>query len=150
MIIVDPKTFKILEDYDENKGYITVETFTTYTMPVIDVPAVIRKNKDGEDVVEQEAVVHYDELNIKNGYFIKDVDLESMGLVVGETVLPGFTDVGLYTPYTPEQLAEREEAKREEEKRQELYEAIPGRLETVESTQDDIVLLLADIVGGAI
>lgn len=55
---------------------------------------------------------------------------------------------------TPEEKAEKAKIREEEEKKQEeiqeFVETGSDRLGTVETTQDDIVLLLADIVGGAI
>ena len=62
-----------------------------------------------------------------------------------------------YVPYTQEEIEEQKKYKEEQdrvsaeyEKQQAIIDALPDRMNNVENTQDDIVLLLADIVGGVI
>lgn len=59
--------------------------------------------------------------------------------------------------FTQEELDQQEKDQKEyeklmaeAEKRERVLNALPTRVDEVETTQDDVVLLLADIVGGAI
>ena len=48
-----------------------------------------------------------------------------------------------YIRYTTEELAEQAEAKKKAE-----LETVPGRMDALEEANDDIVLMMADLIGG--
>ena len=62
----------------------------------------------------------------------------------------GYT-VAAVPPPTAEELAAQEKAKEaaaaEAKKKAEL-EAVPGRMDTLEAANDDIILMMADLIGG--
>lgn len=60
--------------------------------------------------------------------------------------------VAAVPPPTAEELAEQEKAKKaaatEAKKKAEL-EAVPGRVDALEAANDDLVLMMADLIGGS-
>ena len=63
--------------------------------------------------------------------------------------------VQVYHLYTAEELAAQEEAKKKAEeaaaaeaKKMAELEAVPGRMNALEAANDDIVLMMADLIGG--
>ena len=63
--------------------------------------------------------------------------------------------VQVYHLYTAEELAAQEEAKKKAEeaaaaeaKKKAELEAVPGRMNALEAANDDIVLMMADLIGG--
>lgn len=64
--------------------------------------------------------------------------------------------VQVYHLYTAEELAAQEEAKKKAEeaaaaeaKKKAELEAMPGRMDALEAANDDIVLMMADLIGGS-
>lgn len=60
-----------------------------------------------------------------------------------------------YIRYTTEELAEQAEAKKKAEeaaaaeaKKKAELETVPGRMDALEEANDDIVLMMADLIGG--
>lgn len=63
----------------------------------------------------------------------------------------GYT-VAAVPPPTAEELAAQEKAKEEaaaEAKKKAELEAVPGRMDTLEAATDDIILMMADLIGGS-
>ena len=63
--------------------------------------------------------------------------------------------VMLYIRYTAEELAEQAEAKKKAEeaaaaeaKKKAELETVPGRMDALEAANDDLVLMMADLIGG--
>lgn len=64
--------------------------------------------------------------------------------------------VQVYHVYTAEELAAQAEAKKKAEeaaaaeaKKKEELEAVPGRMDAQEAANDDLVLMMADLIGGS-
>lgn len=60
--------------------------------------------------------------------------------------------VAAVPPPTAEELAAQEKAKEEaaaEAKKKAALEAVPGRVDALEAANDDIVLMMADLIGGS-
>ena len=64
-------------------------------------------------------------------------------------------EVQVYHPYTAEELTAQKEAKKKAEeaaaaqaKKKAALEAVPERVDALEAANDDIVLMMADLIGG--
>lgn len=55
-----------------------------------------------------------------------------------------------YCPPTPEKLAEREACEAEREREAAKAAEVPDRLSALEASTDDVLLLVADMIGGAL
>ena len=63
----------------------------------------------------------------------------------------GYT-VAAVAPPTAEELAAQEKVKKEaaaEAKKKAELEAVPGRMDTLEAANNDLVLMMADLIGGS-
>lgn len=142
----------------ENNEVVNIEV--TY---VIDSPAEIKEEviteypnggKDVQEIIVRPEIGHFEIVyaNDKSpvpyqlqdpGYILKD------GYTYNDTL-----NIQYYRRLTEDEkqkMQEEEEKQRKEtEARHEFINTGADRLDSVEETQDDIVLLLADIVGGAV
>lgn len=82
-------------------------------------------------------------------------EVEDQPAVEGKEAWDEYEDIQRYKLYTEEEIAERERQRQEEEEaarkaqeREEFLESAPERLDTAEVDIEDLVLLMADIVGG--
>ena len=53
-----------------------------------------------------------------------------------------------YIRYTSEELTQRKAGQEAAAKRQAAWEAMPDRVDTLEAANDDIILMMADLIGG--
>ena len=127
MKIID-ETGAVVENPDLTLGYLTDDT------EEIIHPAV-------EGVEEQwhwETVAEY-----PNG----GRDVQRVVDVPGVPARPAWTEqlpIKRYIRYTTEELAAQEEARKKAEAREKL----PERVDALETANDDIVLMMADLIGG--
>lgn len=167
MIIINAVTNEHMsqDDVDTEIGYTVEEEINVNYMYVIDEPAEYKEvvvaeypATGGKDVEFQEVkpeIGHYNMLDTdgkKLPYYI-EVPLEQLSKTD-----PNYRTyfVQFYHEYTPQQIAEREQFREEmriqgeiEQAKHDRLMATPDRVDQVEGAQDDIILLLADIVGGA-
>ena len=127
MKIID-ETGAVMENPDLTLGYLTDST------EEITHPAV-------EGVEEQwhwETVTEY-----PNG----GKDVQRVVDVPGVPARPAWTEqlpIKRYIRYTAEELAAQEEARKKAEAREKL----PERVDALETANDDIILMMADLIGG--
>lgn len=114
-----------------------------------------------------EEVRHYETETLPDGtpaiYY--DADGREKGRDVRKVVdVPGVeaqeaydeeVEVQRYVLYTAEELAEQAEAKKKAEeaasaeaKKKAELETVPGRMDALEAANDDLVLMMADLIGG--
>lgn len=161
-MILDEVTKQIIEDPDLNIGELRAAQIPVSYRYVLEKPAeyeeyVIAEYPDtgGQDIGRREVSpeVGYWEMLDENGEVLPypiQIDTENFPK---ELEIPDVMFVDIYHVYTQDELEEIEEQRIEAEKaieKQKVLEGVPVRVDTVEETQDDIVLLLADIVGGAV
>lgn len=127
--------------------------------------------EDGTVVeIESEDDPHVDAIDTINGHFayipepgeeerklrsIQMKEVEDQPAVEGQEAWDEYEDIQRYILYTEEEIAERErqreaaeEAARKAQEREEFLESAPERLETTENDVSDLILIMADIVGG--
>ena len=127
MKILD-ETGAVVENPDLTLGYLTTST------EEVTHPAV-------EGVEEQwhwETVTEY-----PNG----GKDVQRVVDVPGVPARPAWTEqlpIKRYIRYTAEELAAQEEAR----KKQEAKDKLPERVDALETANDDIILMMADLIGG--
>ncbi len=127
MKIID-ETGAVVENPDLTLGYLTDDT------EEITHPAV-------EGVEEQwhwETVTEY-----PNG----GKDVQRVVDVPGVPARPAWTEqlpIKRYIRYTAEELAAQEEAR----KKAEAWKKLPERVDALETANDDIILMMADLIGG--
>lgn len=156
MLIYDEEG-NLLEDPDLNLGYIDKKVVPISHMYVIDKPEVSHKEvvhvypetggMDVVTVVDEPEEGHWESFD-ENGEPIH-VDMNLDGFL-RDKVVEDTLEVGIYIPYTLQEIEDRKVEMKAIEEHTKLMEETPRRLVTVEETQDDIILLLADIVGGTI
>ena len=102
-----------------------------------------------------EEVSHYETLaEYPNGG--KDVQkVVDVPGVEGKNAWDETVEVQVYHPYTAEELAQQAEAQKkaeeqakEDARKKEELEAVPGRVDDLEAANDDLVLMMADLIGG--
>lgn len=160
------ETRELLGEDDDPQDYEfdRTESYPIEITYIVDSPAEYERvlvaeyedtgGKDYERILKKPQEGHYSVVFADNKLPIPYDFPEPVGIPdTGDTY-----DDQLYIDYwrelTPEEKAEKAKIREEEEKKQEeiqeFVETGSDRLGTVETTQDDIVLLLADIVGGAV
>lgn len=107
--------------------------------------------KDYKEVVVKEEVGHFKVTDENGDIFPYQIDIPEG--ISKENLVPDIVDMVYWKQYTPEEIAQREQEEAESAAKAEAREAFlneaPDRVDNIESTQDDIVLFLADMVGGA-
>ena len=128
-----------IESPDLTKGYLKLETQTIHHDAVAGV----------------EEVIHYVTLaEYPNG----GKDVQKVVDVPGVKAKDAWDEeeqVQVYLLYTAEELAAQAEAKKKAEeaaaaeaKKKAELEAVPGRMDALEAANDDLVLMMADLIGG--
>lgn len=152
---------ELVENPDQELGYIEKKLIDVFHQYIIDEPAVTHEEVIAEypetggkdvaivvDVPEQGHWITTDQ----NGKLIPEYDGDLTGFP-RDTLVPDTWEYGLYIPYTEEELAEHQEEYdkllEETQKRDEFINNGPDQISELETTQEDMILLLADIVGGA-
>ena len=127
MKIID-ETGAVVENPDLTLGYLTAST------EEITHPAV----EGVEEVSHYETVTEY-----PNGG--KDVQkvVDRPGVQAQEEWVEQ-VPIQKYVRYTAEELAAQEEAR----KKQEANDKLPERVDALETANDDIILMMADLIGG--
>lgn len=127
-----------IETPDLTKGYLKQETQTIHHDAVAGV----------------EEVSHYEYKTYPNG----GRDRWKVVDVPGVDHRPAWDEevpVMRYIRYTAEELAEQAEAKKKaeeaaaaESKKKAELEAVPGRMDALEAANNDMILMMADLIGG--
>lgn len=148
-----------LENINGNTGEITEEQVAVEYRYVVESPedgewVVVKEypetgGKDVEWKVTSEEVGHWEMIDRESGKVLDyPIQVDISGLPKDQ-ITPDILELAIYRPYTQEEIEANEKAEREIIEMQETMEKLPGRVDEIEGAQDDIVLLLADIVGGA-
>ena len=127
MKILD-ETGAVVENPDLTLGYLVDDT------EPVEHPAV----EGVEEVSHYETVAEY-----SNG----GKDVQKIIDVPGVPAQAAWTEqvpVQRYIRYTAEELAAQEEAR----KKQEAKDKLPERVDALEAANDDIILMMADLIGG--
>lgn len=128
-----------IEAPDLTKGYLKQETQIVHHDAVAGV----------EEVSHYETICEYP----NGGKDVKKVvDVKA---VPAQEAYDEEVDVQRYVLYTAEELAAQAEAKKKAEeaaaaeaKKKAELEAVPGRMDALEAANDDLVLMMADLIGG--
>ena len=128
-----------IEAPDLTKGYLKQETQTIHHDAVAGV----------EEVSHYETIAEY-----PNGG--KDVrKVVDVPGVAAQEAYDEEVEVQRYVLYTAEELAAQAEAKKKAEeaaaaeaKKKAELEAVPGRMDALEAANNDLVLMMADLIGG--
>lgn len=128
-----------IENPDLTKGYLKQETQTVHHDAVAGV----------EEVSHYETIAEY-----PNGG--KDVrKVVDVPGVAAQDAYDEEVEVHRYVLYTAEELAAQAEAKKKveeaaaaEAKKKAELEAMPGRMDALEAANNDLVLMMADLIGG--
>nr|DAG63963.1 MAG TPA: hypothetical protein [Bacteriophage sp.] len=138
MKIIDSNGVEIASP-DLTKGYLKQETQTIHHDAVAGV----------EEVSHYETIREYPNggKDVKKVVDVKAVPVQE---AYDEEV-----EVQRYVLYTAEELAAQAEAKKKAEeaaaaeaKKKAELEAVPGRMDALEAANDDLVLMMADLIGG--
>ena len=127
MKIID-ETGAVVENPDLTLGYLTDDT------QPLEHPA-------------QEAVAEVAHYETVAEYPSGGRDVQRVVDVPGVPARPAWTEqlpIKRYVRYTAEELAAQEE----ERKKQEAKDKLPERVDALETANDDIVLMMADLIGG--
>lgn len=151
----------IIESPDTSQWYqVQEEKKTIYYKYVVDQPEkkelkVVNEypngGKDYEEVVTKPEVGHFSVTDEYGAPFQYQVDIPDG--ISKDIPVPDIVDMVYWKQYTPEEIAQREQEEAESaekaEATQQFLDEGPSRVDTLESTQDDIILFLADAIGGA-
>ena len=127
MKIID-ETGAVVENPDLTLGYLTDDT------QPLEHPA-------------QEAVAEVAHYETVAEYPSGGRDVQRVVDVPGVPAKPAWTEqlpIKRYIRYTAEELAAQEEAR----KKQEAKDKLPERVDALEAANDDIILMMADLIGG--
>lgn len=128
-----------IENPDLTKGYLKQETQTIHHDAVAGV----------------EEVSHYEYKTYPNGGRDRWKVVDVPG-VEGKDAWDETIERQRYILYTEEELAAQDDAKKKAEeaaaaeaKKKAELEAMPGRMDALEAANDDLVLMMADLIGGS-
>lgn len=136
---------------DLTKGYLKQETQTVHHDAVEGVKEV--SHYETETLPDGTPVIYYDADGREKGRDVrKVVDVPGVGpRPAWDEEVP----VMRYILYTAEELAAQAEAKKKAEeaaaaeaKKKAELETVPGRMDALEAANDDLVLMMADLIGG--
>lgn len=137
MKIIDSNGVEISSP-DLTKGYLKQETQTIHHDAVAGV----------------EEVSHYEYKTYPNGGRDRWKVVDVPGVAAKEAY-DEEVEVQRYVLYTTEELAAQADAKKKAEevaaaeaKKKAELEAVPGRMDALEAANDDLVLMMADLIGG--
>ena len=150
MKIIDSNGVEIANP-DLTKGYLKPETQTIHHDAVAGVEEV--SHYETETLPDGTPAIYYDADGREKGR-----DVRKVVDVPGVDPRPAWDEevpVQRYILYTAEELAEQAEAKKKaeeaaaaESKKKAELETVPGRMDALEAANDDLVLMMADLIGG--
>lgn len=150
MKIIDSNGVEIASP-DLTKGYLKPETQTVHHDAVAGVEEVI--HYETETLPDGTPAIYYDADGREKGR-----DVRKVVDVPGVDPQPAWDEevpVQRYILYTAEELAAQAEAKKKAEeaaaaeaKKKAELETVPGRMDALEAANDDLVLMMADLIGG--
>lgn len=150
MKIIDSNGVEIATP-DLTKGYLKPETQTVHHDAVAGVEEV--SHYETETLPDGTPAIYYDADGREKGR-----DVRKVVDVPGVDPQPAWDEevpVQRYILYTAEELAAQAEAKKKAEeaaaaeaKKKAELETVPGRMDALEAANDDLVLVMADLIGG--
>lgn len=150
MKIIDSNGVEITNP-DLTKGYLKPETQTVHHDAVAGVEEV--SHYETETLPDGTPAIYYDADGREKGR-----DVRKVVDVPGVDPQPAWDEevpVQRYILYTAEELDAQAEAKKKAEeaaaaeaKKKAELEAVPGRMDALEAANDDLVLMMADLIGG--
>lgn len=150
MKIIDSNGVEIANP-DLTKGYLKQETQTIHHDSVAGVEEV--SHYETETLPDGTPAIYYDADGREKGR-----DVRKVVDVPGVDPQPAWDEkvpVMRYIRYTAEELAAQAEAKKKAEeaaaaeaKKKAELETVPGRMDALEAANDDLVLMMADLIGG--
>lgn len=150
MKIIDSNGVEIATP-DLTKGYLKPETQTVHHDAVAGVEEV--SHYETETLPDGTPAIYYDADGREKGR-----DVRKVVDVPGVDPQPAWDEevpVQRYILYTAEELAAQAEAKKKAEeaaaaeaKKKAELETVPGRMDALEAASDDLVLMMADLIGG--
>jgi hypothetical protein len=151
MKIIDSNGVEIASP-DLTKGYLKQETQTVHHDAVAGVEEV--SHYETETLPDGTPAIYYDADGREKGR-----DVRKVVDVPGVDPQPAWDEevpVQRYILYTAEELAAQAEAKKKKEeaaaaeaKKKAELEAVPRRVDALEAANDDLVLMMADLIGGS-
>lgn len=136
---------------DLTKGYLKQETQTVHHDAVAGVEEV--SHYETETMPDGTPAIYYDADGREKGRDVRKV-VDVPG-VAAQEAYDEEVDVQRYVLYTAEELAAQAEAKKKAEeaaaakaKKKAELETVPGRMDALEAANDDLVLMMADLIGG--
>lgn len=150
MKIIDSNGVEIATP-DLTKGYLKQEAQTIHHDAVAGVEEV--SHYETETLPDGTPAIYYDADGREKGR-----DVRKVVDVPGVDPQPAWDEevpVQRYILYTAEELAQQAEAKKKEEeaaaaeaKKKAELEAVPGRMDALEAANNDMILMMADLIGG--
>lgn len=150
MKIIDSNGVEIATP-DLAKGYLKPETQTIHHDAVVGVEEV--SHYETETLPDGTPAIYYDADGREKGRDVRKV-VDVPG-VEAQEAYDEEVEVQRYVLYTAEELAAQAEAKKKAEeaaaaeaKKKAELETVPGRMDALEAANDDLVLMMADLIGG--
>lgn len=150
MKIIDSNGVEIATP-DLTKGYLKPETQTIHHDAVAGVEGV--SHYETETLPDGTPAIYYDADGREKGRDVRRV-VDVPGVAAKEAY-DEEVEVRRYVLYTAEELAAQAEAKKKAEeaaaaeaKKKAELETVPGRMDALEASNDDLVLMMADLIGG--
>lgn len=150
MKIIDSNNVEIANP-DLTKGYLKPDTQTIHHDAVAGVEEV--SHYETETLPDGTPAIYYDADGREKGR-----DVRKVVDVPGVDPQPAWDEevpVQRYIRYTTEELAAQAEAKKKAEeaaaaeaKKEAELEAVPGRIDALEAANNDMILMMADLIGG--
>lgn len=140
-----------IEAPDLTKGYLKQETRTIHHDAVTGVEEV--SHYETETLPDGTPAIYYDADGREKGRDVRKV-VDVPGVAAKEAY-DEEVEVQRYVLYTAEELSEQAEAKKKAEeaaaaeaKKKAELEAVPGRIDALEAANNDMILMMADLIGG--
>lgn len=140
-----------IETPDLTKGYLKPETQTVHHDAVAGVEEV--SHYETETLPDGTPAIYYDADGREKGRDVRKV-VDVLGVAAKEAY-DEEVEVQRYVLYTAEELAAQAEAKKKveeaaaaEAKKKAELETVPCRMDALEAANDDLVLMMADLIGG--
>lgn len=150
MKIIDSNGVEIASP-DLTKGYLKPETQTVHHDAVAGVEEV--SHYETETLPDGTPAIYYDADGREKGRDVRKV-VDVPG-VIAQKAYDEEVEVQRYVLYTAEELAAQAEAKKKAEeaaaaeaKKKAELETVPGRMDALEAANEDLVLMMADLIGG--
>lgn len=140
-----------IESPDLTLGYLKPETQTVHHDAVAGVEEV--SHYETETLPDGTPAIYYDADGREKGRDVRRmVDVPG---VAAKEAYDEEVEVQRYILYTAEELAAQAEAKKKAEeaaaaeaKKKAELEAVPGRIDALEAANNDMILMMADLIGG--